>query len=219
MTHPEEFLARQDGREGIKEAKIWKPVPYVKPGADTRPTMDPATLPDTISFDVDGQEYTFPKIHYQDFITTRSSVHRPRDVDEIRTLLAAQVRRGREVLGALQSGREFLFEPTHENIVALTHMLHAAALKKGEFMYRGSFSVEDPDGCIARWLDRASGVYLRTSTHAKPYQNMTVDGHLNMPRGYDVPPGAGGLLNGMRTFHYFTIPDTDHLQDAGGCGL
>ena len=42
----------------------------------------------------------------------------------------------------------------------------------------------------------------------KPYQQMTVDGHLNMPRGYDVPPGAGGLLNGMRTFHYFTIPDT-----------
>ena len=218
ITHPEEYKARKEGSEGIKEAKTWKPVPYVKIGADTRPLMDPATLPETISFDLDGQEYTFPKIHYQDLITTRSSVHRPRDVDELRTLLQAQVRRGREVLGALQSGKEFLFEPTHENIVALTHVLHAAALKKGEFMYRGSFSIEDPNGCIARWLDRASGIYLRTSTHAKPYQQMTVDGHLNMPRGYDVPPGAGGLLNGMRTFHYFTIPDTDHLQDAGGSG-
>ena len=218
LTHPEEYKARMEGSDGIKEAKTWKPVPYVKIGADIRPLMDPATLPDKISFDVDGQEYTFPKIHYQDLITTRSSVHRPRDVDELRTLLAAQVRRGREVLGALQSGKEFLFEPTHENIVALTHALHAAALKKGEFMYRGSFSVEDKDGCIARWLDRASGIYLRTSTHAKPYQKMNVDGHLNMPRGYDVPPGAGGLLNGMRTFHYFTIPDTDHLQDAGGSG-
>ena len=47
---------------------------------------------------------------------------------------------------------------------------------------------------------------------------MKVDGHLNMPRGYDVPTGAGGLLNGMRTFHYFTMPDTDHLKDAGGSG-
>ncbi|MBR4676210.1 MAG: hypothetical protein IKP00_17270 [Victivallales bacterium] len=218
LTHPEEYQARKEGGEGIKEAKTWKPVPYVKPGADTRPLMDPATLPDEITFDVDGRDYSFPKIHYQDLITTRSSVHRPRDVDELRTLLAAQVRRGREVLGALQSGREFLFEPTHENVVALTHALHAAARRKGEYMYRGSFSVEDKHGCIARWLDRASGIYLRTSTHAKPYQQMTVDGHLNMPRGYDVPPGAGGLLNGMRTFHYFTIPDTDHLRDAGGNG-
>ena len=218
MTHPEEYQARMDGGDGIKEAKTWKPAPYVKPGADPRPLLDPATLPDNLSFDVDGVPYSFPKIHYQDLVTTRSSVHRPRDVDELKALLTAQVRRGREVLGALQSGKEFLFEPTHENIVALTYMLHAAALGKDEFMYRGSFSVEDPNGCIARWLDRASGIYLRTSTHAKPYQEMTVDGHLNMPRGYDVPPGAGGLLNGMRTFHYFTIPDTDHLQDAGGSG-
>ena len=218
LTHPEEYKVRMEGSDGLKEAKTWKPVPYVKPGADTRPLLDPATLPDEISFDVDGRDYIFPKIHYQDLVTTRSSVHRPRDVDELRTLLQAQVRRGREVLGALQSGREFLFEPTHENIVALTHALHAAARRKGEYMYRGSFSVEDKFGCIARWLDRASNVYLRTSTHAKPYQQMNVDGHLNMPRGYDVPPGAGGLLNGMRTFHYFTIPDTDHLQDAGGSG-
>ena len=218
LTHPEEYKARMEGSDGIKEAKTWKPVPYVKPGADTRPLLDPATLPDKITFDVDGRDYSFPKIHYQDLVTTSSSVHRPRDVDELRTLLRAQVRRGREVLGALQSGREFLFEPTRENVVALTHALHAAARRKGEYMYRGSFSVEDKFGCIARWLDRASGIYLRTSTHAKPYQQMTVDGHLNMPRGYDVPPGAGGLLNGMRTFHYFTIPDTDHLQDAGGSG-
>ena len=218
LTHPEEYKARMEGSDGIKEAKTWKPVPYIKPGADTRPLLDPATLPDEITFDVDGRDYSFPKIHYQDLVTTSSSVHRPRDVDELRTLLQAQVRRGREVLGALQSGKEFLFEPTHENVVALTYVLHAAARRKGEYMYRGSFSVEDKFGCIARWLDRVSGIYLRTSTHAKPYQQMTVDGHLNMPRGYDVPPGAGGLLNGMRTFHYFTIPDTDHLQDAGGSG-
>jgi hypothetical protein len=45
-----------------------------------------------------------------------------------------------------------------------------------------------------------------------------VDGHLNMPRGLDVPTGMGGLLNGMRTFHFFSIPDTNHLEDAGGNG-
>ena len=39
-----------------------------------------------------------------------------------------------------------------------------------------------------------------------------------MPRGLDVPTGMGGLLNGMRTFHYFSLPDTAHLQDTGGSG-
>lgn len=85
-------------------------------------------------------------------------------------------------------------------------------------MYRGSFSVADPNGNIARWLDRIPDIYQRTSTHSKPYQNMIVDGHLNMPRGLDVPTGMGGLFNGMRTFHYFTLPDLRHLQDAGGSG-
>jgi hypothetical protein len=82
-------------------------------------------------------------------------------------------------------------------------------------MFRGSFTIEDKNGDIARWLDKAENLYIRTSTHAKPYQTAHVDGHLNMPRGYDVPTGAGGLLNGMRTFHYFTIPDEDGLKNGG----
>ena len=97
-------------------------------------------------------------------------MHRPRNEAELRALLAAQVRLGREILGALWSGRPNLFEPTNQNIVALTYALHALALKKGEFMYRGSFSIEDKNGDIARWLVKANNLYIRTSTHAKPYQ-------------------------------------------------
>jgi len=215
LTHPAEYRARMEGGDGLKEATPYKPVPYTNPKTDPRPLMSVDSLPEQIDFDVDGLVYRFPKIHYQDLISKSSSVHRPRNVDELRALLQAQVRRGKEVLGALMSGKEHLFEPTNENIVALTYALHAAALKKGEFMYRGSFSIEDKNGSIARWLDKAENLYIRTSTHAKPYQTAMVDGHLNMPRGYDVPAGAGGLLNGMRTFHYFTIPDADGLVDGG----
>ena len=222
LTHPEEYVARKDGGDGLKGAKIYRPVPYVAPKPDPRPLLDPATLPDILDVPIEygGRTMTvrLPKTHFADLVTTRSSVHRPRDVAELRFLLESQIKRGNEVLGALMSGKARLFEPTRENIVALTYAVHTAALRKGEYMYRGSFSIEDPDGNIARWLDRADDVYLRTSTHAKPYQAVNVDGHLNMPRGYDVPTGAGGLLNGMRTFHYFTIPDTDHIKDAGGSG-
>lgn len=222
LTHGEEYIARTNGGDGLKEAKIYKPVPYRAPGADPQPLLDPAKLPEFLDVLVEygGRNIVIkiPKVHIEDLVVTRSHVHRPRTIGELRNFVAMQIKRGNEVLGALQSGKTRLFEPTRENIVALTWAVHAAALRKGEFMYRGSFSIEDRDGNVARWLDRASDVYLRTSTHAKPYQAMQVDGHLNMPRGYDVPSGAGGLFNGMRTFHYFSIPDTDHLKDAQGSG-
>ena len=215
LTHPAEFMARMEGRDGLKEATIYKPVPCPKPGPDPRPLMTVDQLPEQIDFAVDGLVYKFPKIHYQDLISVKSSVHRPRNEGELRALLSAQVKLGKDVLGALMSGKPNLFKPTNQNIVALTYALHAMALKKGEFMYRGSFSIEDKNGDIARWLDKAENLYIRTSTHAKPYQSAHVDGHLNMPRGYDVPTGAGGLLNGMRTFHFFTIPDEDGLKNGG----
>ena len=215
LTHPAEYMARKEGRDGLKEATIYKPVPCPKPGPDPRPLMTVDQLPEQIDFAVDGLVYKFPKIHYQDLISVKSSVHRPRNEGELRALLSAQVKLGKDVLGALMSGRPNLFKPTNQNIVALTYALHAMALKKGEFMYRGSFSIEDKNGDIARWLDKANNLYIRTSTHAKPYQTAYVDGHLNMPRGYDVPTGAGGLLNGMRTFHFFTIPDEDGLKNGG----
>lgn len=214
LTHTAEYMARKNGLDGLKEAQTYKPVPY-PPANDPRPLMTVESLPEQIDFEVDGLVYRFPKIHYQDLITKHPTVDCPRNVDELRALLSAQVKLGREILGALMSGRPHLFEPTNQNIVALTYALHATALKKGEFMYRGSFSIEDKNGEIARWLDKANDLYIRTSTHAKPYQSARVDGHLNMPRGYDVPTGAGGLLNGMRTFHFFTIPDEDGLKNGG----
>ena len=219
ITHPEEFIARQEGGDGLKAAKTYKPVPYAPPKPDPRPLLDPKTLPDFIDVPARyfGATYSikFPRIHCVGLLSARSSVHRPRNIGELRYLIESQINRGNEVLGALMSGKTHLFEPTRENIVALTYALHATALKKGEFMYRGSFSIEDKNGEIARWLDKANDLYIRTSTHAKPYQSARVDGHLNMPRGYDVPTGAGGLLNGMRTFHFFTIPDEDGLKNGG----
>ena len=219
ITHPEEFIARQEGGDGLKAAKTYKPVPYAPPKPDPRPLLDPKTLPDFIDVPARffGATYSikFPRIHCVGLLSARSSVHRPRTIGELRYLIESQINRGNEVLGALMSGKTHLFEPTRENIVALTYALHATALKKGEFMYRGSFSIEDKNGEIARWLDKANDLYIRTSTHAKPYQSARVDGHLNMPRGYDVPTGAGGLLNGMRTFHFFTIPDSDGLKNGG----
>ena len=217
LTHPEEYNARLSGDDPLKAAKLYKPAGPVTEHR-IEPPMTEAQLPDELDVLVNGHIVNLPKIHYQDMVTKRSHISRPRNVGELRMFMESRIKRGNEILRALLSGNISRFEPTTENAAALTIALHAAALKKGEFMYRGSFSVADPNGYIAKWLDLNPEIYQRTSTHAQPYQGMHVDGHLNMPRGLDVPTGMGGLLNGMRTFHYFSLPDTAHLQDTGGSG-
>ena len=218
LTHPEEYSARKTGGDPLKTARDYKPItfsPVPPPGKQL--TAD--RLPDFIDFpDLEGRIVRFPKIHYQQLATVNFDPTAPRSVGQLRAFLEARVRRGEEILNAVRDGDVYRFEPSTDNIVCLTHALHALALRQGQYMYRGAFSVADPDGNLARWLDRADGLYARASTHAQPYHSMMVDGHRNEARGYDVPEGMRGLLNGMRTFHYFTIPDTDHLEDAGGSG-
>ena len=217
LTHPEEYEARMDGSDSLKVARDYKPVTYSHV-PNPNPPIKAEDLPEQLDVRVDGVVVKIPKIHYQDMSTTRSSISRPRSVGELRASLEARFRRGNDIIRAIRSGNTELFQPTLANIVALTHAIHVAGLKKGEFMYRGSFSISDPDGNLARWLDKAENLYVRTSTHARAYQYVNVDGHLNMARGLDVPVGMGGLFNGMRTFHYFTIPDAEGLKDNGGSG-
>ena len=215
LTHPAEHAARQANGTGLKEAAQYKPFDVPKFN-DPRPTLSADQLPDHVEFtDNTGKLVRMPKIHYETMVTTmRSGFHRPRTLEQLTAHLKARVDRGNEIMQSLLRGDVARFEPNEQNISALSIAIHAAALKKGEMMYRGSFSVADPDGNIARWLDTNPNLYQRTSTHAKPYQGYYVDGHLNMPRGFDVREGMGGLLNGMRTFHYFTLPDVNHLEDG-----
>ena len=217
LTHPEEYKARMDGSDSLKVARDYKPVTYSHV-PNPNPPIKAEDLPEQLDVRVDGVVVKIPKIHYQDMSTTRSSISRPRSVGELRASLEARIRRGNDIIRAIRSGNTELFQPTLANVVALTHAIHVAGLRKGEFMYRGSFSISDPEGNLARWLDKAENLYVRTSTHARAYQYVNVDGHLNMARGLDVPTGMGGLFNGMRTFHYFTIPDADGLRDNGGSG-
>ena len=217
LTHPEEYEARKTGGDPLKTARDYTPPPFRRV-PDPRPPLTVAQLPESLDVQVGGRIVRMPRIHYERIATTVSSVGLPRSVDNLRSSINARVKRGMDILAALRNGQTARFEPSVGNVVALTFALHALALAQGQYMYRGSFSVADPEGNIARWLDGCKEVYPRASTHATPFHSMTVDGHRNEARGIDVPEGMGGLLNGMRTLHYFTIPDTDHLNDAGGSG-
>ncbi|MBO7683445.1 MAG: hypothetical protein J6T51_01820 [Kiritimatiellae bacterium] len=218
LTHPEEYVVRKEGGDPLKVARDFKPVPYVKV-PDPRPRLTAEQLPDALDVEVDGVVVQYPKIHYEKLATTASPISRPRTVEQLKAFLEARVRRGLEILSVVRDGDLNRFEPSHDNMIALTHALHHLALRKGQYMYRGAFSIADPDGNLARWLDGSPDLYARASTHATPYHSMIVDGHRNEARGWDAKSdGMDGMLNGMRTFHFFTIPDADHLQDAGGSG-
>jgi len=212
LTHPDEHMAKMTGEDRLKVAKTYVP-PAPEARTDGKPLVS-ADLPATLDVSILGTKITLRKGHFEAMVMDTPEAERPRSIAELKRFLSARVNRGNTILKALYAGKISRFEPSRENITALTVAIHVAALKKGEYIYRGAFSVSDPDGNIARWLDTAPGLYQRTSTHAKPYQSMQVDGHLNMPRGYDVAPGMKGLLNGMRTFHYFSIPDNDHMNDV-----
>ena len=174
-------------------------------------------LPDTLDVDVGGETFTFDKWHYQRIVSNTPPAECPRSLDELRQLLSGRISHGREIIRDVLAGNGGDHFATPANVADLTLALHAAALRHGEKMQNGSFSVADPDGRLAQWLDTSQEVYVRASSHLKGYQKMKVDGHLNMTRGIDIPEGKNGLMAGMRTINYGTVPDLDHL-DNGGSG-
>ncbi|MBP3730284.1 MAG: hypothetical protein J6I40_02295, partial [Mailhella sp.] len=204
VTHLEEAAARAMGETGLKEA-----MSYVSPlsaPAARKAAPAPFPLPDTLEVRVGGDRLTFKKLHYEAMIANSPVAERPKNVQELRAMLAARIRRGRAILKAVFTGNGHRYEATPRNAACVTLALHAGTVAKGELNTRGAFSVADPDGYLYRWLDTSKELYLRTATHAAVYHHQNIDGHMNMPRGFDIPEGMGGLMGGMRTFHYFALP-------------
>ena len=170
--------------------------------------------PDKLDVSVGGRTVTFEKWHYEGLVAAMPEAERPRGLagraqlaDMIRNTLANRIENGLKILQEVRAGMGFRHAASAANVADLTLALHAIGLSNGDKLPDGSFSVADPDGNLARWLDTSEDVYLRKSTHLEAYQKMTVDGHRNVLRGIDVPAGQNGLLAGMRTVHYGTIPD------------
>lgn len=176
-----------------------------------------ANLPETMSIKVGGEVFRFDKWHYERMVEATPPAECPRTLAALKKHIAARIEHGQTIIRDVRAGRGGLHAATPENVADLTLALHAAGLRHGDKLPDGSFSVADPDGRLSKWLDTSADVYLRTSSHLRAYQNLRVDGHLNRMRGIDVPEGKNGLMAGMRTVHYGTIPDLGSI-DVGGDG-
>lgn len=212
LTHVEEFSERFLGKDGLTAARDYRspliPLPVAGPAPD--PSVPPFPIPDELDVEIGNERLHFVKKHYETMIMDTPPADRPRSTEQLKQLLASRIQKGREIIKAVYAGQGHRYETSLRNAAAVTLAFHAATVKKGEYNDRGSFSVQDPNGYLYQWLDKCKEVYLRTSTHAKAYHHKTVDGHMNMPRGLDIPRNMGGLMGGMRTFHYFTIPSVDN---------
>ena len=152
--------------------------------------------PDKLDVTVGGRTVTFEKWHYEGLVAAMPEAERPRGLagraqlaDMIRNTLANRIENGLKILQEVRAGMGFRHAASAANVADLTLALHAIGLSNGDKL---------PDG-----------------SHLEAYQKMTVDGHRNILRGIDVPEGKKGLLAGMRTVHYGTIPD---LKSQNGNG-
>ncbi|MCR5814178.1 MAG: hypothetical protein K6G15_06775 [Desulfovibrio sp.] len=207
-THTEEAAARAMGGDGLAEARTVGTNANTAANRTAQEPVPPFVLPDTLDVHVGNDTLTFQRQHYEAMLKNTPQAERPRNLEELKNILAARIQRGRDILAAVYAGNGSRYAATTRNVACVTLALHAGTVKKGEINERGAFSVADPDGKLYHWLDTCKELYIRTSSHAEAYHHQIVDGHMNMPRGLDIPEGMGGLMGGMRTLHYFTLPET-----------
>ena len=205
-THPDESIERSNGGTGLVAAKNYKShLSQIIIDNNVAPQAG-FEIPQKLTVRIGDSDVIFEKKQYEDMIKETPEAQRPKSVNDLKEIIAARVNKGREIMKDVLNGNGFRHQATTRNVACLTLAFHAATMNKGEYNERGSFSVADPRGRLYQWLDSCKEIYTRTSTHAKNYHHETVDGHMNMPRGLDIPTGMGGLMGGMKTLHYFTIP-------------
>ncbi len=95
--------------------------------------------------------------------------------------------------------------PSEDDVADLLLYVKATAMSRGHQFTNGAYSIEDPRGDLARWLDSCPERYQRSSTHLDEMQRVTVDGHVNTHRGIDFHP-SHAMPDGHQTVLFGTIP-------------
>ena len=171
------------------------------------PAPPPLHIPASVSVSVNGQAVNIQKEQFEPMIMSLPKSERQAAVANLQQTLSKRVADGLRLMDTVLSSPTMPQPPSNEDVAAVGLALYALASQQGDAFTNGSFSVADPDGRLAKWLDTSPDVYIRSSSHLSAYQHAVVDGHMNMQRGIDIPEGVTtGLPNGHRTVLYGTIP-------------
>ena len=171
------------------------------------PSPPPLQIPTSVSVTVNGQAVNIQKEQYEPMIMSLPKAQRQSAVATLQHTLDQRIQHGLTLLNDVKSGNTPP-PPTAQDTADLALALYALAAKQGQAFTNGSFSVDDPHGRLAQWLDTSAEVYVRESSHLRAYQSTQIDGHMNIQRGIDIPEGvATGLPNGHRTVLFGSIPE------------
>ena len=171
------------------------------------PAPPPLQIPASVSVTVNGQAVNIQKEQFEPMIMSLPKSERQAAVANLQQTLSKRVSDGLRLMDTVLSSPTMPQPPSNEDVAAIGLALYALANQQGDAFTNGSFSVADPDGRLAKWLDTSPDVYIRSSSHLSAHQHVSVDGHMNMQRGIDIPEGVRtGLPNGHRTMLYGTIP-------------
>lgn len=119
--------------------------------------------------------------------------------------LEARLAHGAGLLASIHAGTA-RDAPSAGDVADLTLFLDARAQASGNGFAEGAYSIEDPEGRLAAWLNLCPEKYQRSSSHLNDTQGCRVDGHLNTHRGIDMPDGTDGLPHGHATVLFGVIP-------------
>lgn len=179
-------------------------------------------IPESITVTMpDNTDVTLPGDFYEGMLKTVPRRERMRVArEELPGQIQSRLVNGRETLFRVLNGQEKDNVPSsqqeidqyQQNVADMAIYLQLKAAQGGKPFTRGAFSVEDPQGYLAKYLERSPEKYLRSSSHLKGQQGAEVDGHRNTHRGIDVEPGiTGGLLGTNQTLAFATVPgDENH---------
>lgn len=175
------------------------PMPALLPAARSQ------YLPQTITVNLpNGTPVQFNGSDFDAMISALPRRERQTAISNFTQNLTARILNGKQHYDTAMSGNPCP-PPSQDDVADMMLFFKATAQSQGHHFVGGAYSVEDPQGRLAAYLDRCPERYMRSSTHLQEQQGLQVDGHRNTHRGIDFR-AAHSMPHSHETVLYATIP-------------
>jgi len=175
-------------------------------------------IPDTVTVEeVTGEEIKVNGERFRGMLEALPMGEREGAAKNLDHLITERLGKGEIILQSVFSGKKLPPATTQDvSDLMLFIQLNHVALYPNESFTNGAYSIEDPEGKLADYLDSCKEGYDRSSSHLEGLQNaLLCGGKSNAMRGIDIPGGVRtGLLDKRGTIHYGSIPKQEDVEGS-----
>jgi len=180
-------------------------------------TKSQSEISEKVRVKVAGQKIVVKGERFRGMLEALPKGKRIEEIWHLSDRITERLNKGEEILTAIFSGKALPPATTKEvsNLMLFIQLRHEVLHPKESFT-NGAYSIEDPDGRLADFLDSCKEGYNRSSSHLEGLQNSSLGhGKRNAMRGIDIPGGVTtGLLDKRGTIHYGSIPQQENVQGS-----